>query len=149
MVQETIEELEFGIKAENEGGKATWLECFSTRNALWKRTINGMMLQFIQQLNGQNFYCKWYILSITQFSSHAGLVRLLRRHFLQECRNGVRRSPYFESCLLLMIPCLSRLSPYVIQTILGAVSVVGTVPALYLIEAWGRRRVSEYSISFT
>lgn len=33
------------------------------------------------------------------------------------------------------------LSPYVIQTILGAVSVVGTVPALYLIETWGRRKV--------
>ncbi len=58
LVAEVVEELEFGIKAENEGGKATWLECFSTRNALWKRTGNGMMLQFIQQLNGQNFYCE-------------------------------------------------------------------------------------------
>lgn len=58
LVIETIEELEFAIKAENEGGKATWLECFSSRNMLWKRTLNGMMLQFIQQLNGQNFYCK-------------------------------------------------------------------------------------------
>lgn len=56
LVTESIDELEFGIKAENEGGKAGWLECFSTRNALWKRTGNGMMLQFIQQLNGQNFY---------------------------------------------------------------------------------------------
>lgn len=58
LVAETVEELELGIRAENEGGKATWAECFSTRNALWKRTLNGMMLQFIQQLNGQNFYCK-------------------------------------------------------------------------------------------
>ena len=58
IVVELIEELEFGIRAENEGGKATWLECFSERNLLWKRTINGIMLQFIQQLNGQNFYCK-------------------------------------------------------------------------------------------
>lgn len=57
VVLETIEELEYGIRAENEGGKATWLECFSERNKLWKRTLNGMMLQFIQQLNGQNFYC--------------------------------------------------------------------------------------------
>lgn len=57
-VQEAIEELQFGIKAENEGGKVTWMECFSKRNMLWKRTINGMMLQFIQQLNGQNFYCE-------------------------------------------------------------------------------------------
>ena len=57
VVIETIEELEYAIRAENEGGKATWAECFSTRNLLWKRTTNGMMLQFIQQLNGQNFYC--------------------------------------------------------------------------------------------
>ena len=57
LVVELMEELEFAIRAENEGGKATWIECFSTRNMLWKRTLNGMMLQFIQQLNGQNFYC--------------------------------------------------------------------------------------------
>ncbi len=64
VVIETIEELELGIRAENEGGKATWAECFSTRNMLWKRTMNGMMLQFIQQLNGQNFYCTSRILVI-------------------------------------------------------------------------------------
>jgi sugar porter (SP) family MFS transporter len=102
LVSEDMEELAFGIKAENEGGKAGWLECFSARNALWKRTGNGMMLQFIQQLNGQNFY---YYYGDTFFQS-AG----------------------------------TQLSPYVIQTILGAVSVVGTIPALYLIETWGRRR---------
>lgn len=102
LVMELIEELELGIKEENEGGKATWLECFSTRNQLWKRTSNGMMLQFIQQLNGQNFY---YYYGDTFFKS-AG----------------------------------TTLSPYVIQTILGAVSFVGTVPALILIETWGRRR---------
>lgn len=102
MVTETLEELEYAIHAENDGGKATWLECFSERNMLWKRTINGMMLQFIQQLNGQNFY---YYYGDTFFKS-AG----------------------------------TTLSPYVIQTILGAVSVAGTVPALYLIDTWGRRR---------
>jgi hypothetical protein len=58
LVLDIVEELEVGIRAENEGGKATWAECFSSRNLLWKRTMNGMMLQFIQQLNGQNFYCK-------------------------------------------------------------------------------------------
>ena len=57
-MDETIEELEFAIRAENEGGKATWMECFSTRNALWKRTINGMMLECLQPLHGQSFYCK-------------------------------------------------------------------------------------------
>jgi len=61
-----------------------------------------MMLQFIQQLNGQNFY---YYYGDTFFKS-AG----------------------------------TTLSPYVIQTILGAVSVVGTVPALHLIVSWGRRK---------
>lgn len=59
LVEETIEELDYAINAENEGGKATWAECFSTRNKLWLRTGHGMMLQFIQQLNGQNFYCKY------------------------------------------------------------------------------------------
>ncbi|PFH49826.1 hypothetical protein AMATHDRAFT_75996 [Amanita thiersii Skay4041] len=103
LVEELVEELEFGIKAENEGGHATWLECFSTRNNLWKRTGNGMMLQFIQQLNGQNFY---YYYGDTFFQS-AG----------------------------------TRLSPYVIQVVLGAVSVVGTVPSLILIETWGRRQL--------
>ncbi|KAI5118779.1 hypothetical protein M0805_005660 [Coniferiporia weirii] len=102
LVLDAIEEIDAGIRAENEGGKATWLECFSSRNQLWKRTLNGMMLQFIQQLNGQNFY---YYYGDTFFKS-AG----------------------------------TQLSPYVIQTILGAVSVVGTLPALYLIETWGRRR---------
>ncbi|EGO05363.1 hypothetical protein SERLA73DRAFT_101147 [Serpula lacrymans var. lacrymans S7.3] len=102
LVYDLVEELDMAIKLENEGGKATWLECFSTRNALWKRTLNGMMLQFIQQLNGQNFY---YYYGDTFFQS-AG----------------------------------TQLSPYVIQTILGAVSVAGTLPALYLIETWGRRR---------
>lgn len=58
LVKEQFEELQAGIRAENEGGKATWAECFGRRNMLWKRTLNGMMLQFIQQLNGQNFYCK-------------------------------------------------------------------------------------------
>ncbi|KAI0937325.1 hypothetical protein AcV5_005259 [Taiwanofungus camphoratus] len=102
VVIEIMDELDFGIKAENEGGKASWLECFSTRNQLWKRTINGMMLQFIQQLNGQNFY---YYYGDTFFRS-AG----------------------------------TQLSPYVIQVILGAVSVAGTLPALYLVDTWGRRK---------
>ncbi|KAH9937389.1 general substrate transporter [Fomitopsis serialis] len=102
LVTDAIEELEYGIHAENDGGKATWLECFSTRNMLWKRTINGMMLQFIQQLNGQNFY---YYYGDTFFKS-AG----------------------------------TELSAYVIQVILGAVSVAGTIPALYLIDTWGRRK---------
>ncbi|KAI9067199.1 general substrate transporter [Trametes sanguinea] len=102
VVIEIIEELEYGIRAENEGGKATWMECFSERNMLWKRTLNGMMLQFIQQLNGQNFY---YYYGDTFFKS-----------------------------------ANTPLDAYDIQAILGGVSVVGTIPALYLIEAWGRRK---------
>lgn len=31
------------------------------RLTVWKRTMNGMMIQFLQQLNGQNFYyCERY-----------------------------------------------------------------------------------------
>ncbi|KAK4705500.1 hypothetical protein P7C70_g705, partial [Phenoliferia sp. Uapishka_3] len=54
LVGEILAELEEGIREENEGGKAGWLECFSP--SVRMRTINGMMLQFLQQLNGQNFY---------------------------------------------------------------------------------------------
>ena len=57
VVEAHIAELAEAIKAENEGGKATWAACFSTRNAMRRRTCNGIMLQCIQQLNGQNFYC--------------------------------------------------------------------------------------------
>ncbi|PCH36914.1 sugar transporter [Wolfiporia cocos MD-104 SS10] len=102
IVREIIEELEIAIRAENEGGKVTWMECFSQRNMLWKRTINGMMLQFIQQLNGQDFY---FYYGDTFFQA-AG----------------------------------TQLSPYVIQSILGGISVAGAIPALYVIDAWGRRR---------
>jgi len=102
LVQEEIDELTEAIREENEGGQNGWMECFSHRNKLYWRTINGMMLQFIQQLNGQNFY---YYYGDTFFRS-AG----------------------------------SPLSAYVIQVLLGGVSVVGTIPGMYVIEAWGRRR---------
>ncbi|KIY65663.1 general substrate transporter [Cylindrobasidium torrendii FP15055 ss-10] len=102
LIEDLVEDLLYGIKIENDGGKATWGECFSSRNMLWKRTMNGMMLQFIQQLNGQNFY---YYYGDTYFKS-AG----------------------------------TTLSPYAIQTILGGVSLVGTIPALASIERMGRRQ---------
>ncbi|KAJ2924765.1 hypothetical protein H1R20_g12329, partial [Candolleomyces eurysporus] len=107
LVDELVGELEFSIAAENVDGKATWAECFSS--SLWRRTVNGMMLQFIQQLNGQNFY---YYYGDT----------------------------FFESAGTHVVYAFESLSPYVIQVILGAVSVVGTVPALRLIETWGRRK---------
>ncbi|VDC04259.1 unnamed protein product [Peniophora sp. CBMAI 1063] len=102
IVEEEISTLKMGIAAENEGGKVGWLECFSRRNQLWKRTLNGMMLQFIQQLNGQNFY---YYYGDTFFKA-AG----------------------------------TTMSPYVIQVVLGAVSVAGTFPAFVAIERLGRRK---------
>lgn len=100
VVLETIEELQFGINAENEGGKATWAECFSTRNMLWKRTMNGMMLQFIQQLNGQNFYCKLDVLEVEAvvLTFHD---RLLRADVLPELRRHaqpVRRADHSRRC---------------------------------------------------
>ncbi|KAK4050245.1 hypothetical protein OIV83_003566 [Microbotryomycetes sp. JL201] len=53
LVNDIMAELDEGIRAENDGGKATWFECFS--KSVRHRTINGMMLMFFQQLNGQNF----------------------------------------------------------------------------------------------
>ncbi|WVQ96594.1 hypothetical protein IAU59_003699 [Kwoniella sp. CBS 9459] len=57
ITQDVMRELEDAIKQENDGGKAGWLECISfNQSMMWKRTLNGCMVQFLQQLNGQNFY---------------------------------------------------------------------------------------------
>jgi hypothetical protein len=64
--------------------------------------------------------------------------RLLWRHLLSECR--CRASLKCFSSMRFR-SCNNRLSPYIIQTVLGAVSVAGTLPALYFIETWGRRKV--------
>ena len=50
-----------GIRAEKEAFAGTnwltgWFVCFSTKQKMWYRTGLGMMLQTLQQLNGQNFY---------------------------------------------------------------------------------------------
>lgn len=108
VVIETIEELEFGIRAENDGGKATWLECFSTRNQLWKRTINGMMLQFIQQLNGQNFYCMCPSTRPLNLDLTSSFSRLLRRHVLQERRHKVSLQPCAVVFTVLTLSCQPR-----------------------------------------
>ena len=65
-------------------------------------------------------------------------IRLLWGHVLPKRGNAVGRRCACSFCASLK---RYRLSPYVIQTILGAVSVAGTVPSLSLIETWGRRRV--------
>lgn len=70
------------------------------------------------------------------------MFRLLRRHLLPECGDSVSVKKDDSLVSSAEYPSIFRLSPYVIQTILGAVSVAGTVPALILIETWGRRRVS-------
>lgn len=56
-----LAEMKQGIDEENRtfAGHSylgAYLVCFSPKNQMWKRTINGMMLQTLQQLNGQNFY---------------------------------------------------------------------------------------------
>lgn len=112
LVDELVGELEYAINAENEGGKATWAECFSTRNFLWKRTINGMMLQFIQQLNGQNFYCKSYLSTSYVWADHT-CIRLLWRHLLP--KRGYRVREIIWICRMFIdrdtdcLPMLSRL----------------------------------------
>lgn len=54
--QEMLMELEEALAIENAEGKGSWLELFELKGHMWKRTLNGMMIQFLQQLNGQNFY---------------------------------------------------------------------------------------------
>lgn len=100
-------EMKEGIDEENRAfaGKSylgSYLSCFSREHQMWKRTLNGMMLQTLQQLNGQNFY--YYYL------------------------------PLLSSTLAL------PLTPFQIQFILGAVSLVATVPAIISIEKLGRRQ---------
>ncbi|EPQ60026.1 general substrate transporter [Gloeophyllum trabeum ATCC 11539] len=110
LVDDVLAELQYGIKAENEGGRAGWAECFSRNARLGYRTVNGMMLQGLQQINGQNFYCDNFELVVTDYYGDT----------------------FFQSAG-------APLSPYSIQTILGVVSVVGTLPSLVLIETFGRR----------
>lgn len=69
LVDDIIAELEEGLHAENDGGKAGWIECFR-KDVRW-RTWNGIMLQFLQQLNGQNFY--YYYGAIFFASAGTGL----------------------------------------------------------------------------
>lgn len=59
--QEMLVELEEAVAIENAEGKGSWLELFSPKGYMWKRTLNGMMIQFLQQLNGQNFYVSTHI----------------------------------------------------------------------------------------
>ncbi|KAK4049885.1 hypothetical protein OIO90_005274 [Microbotryomycetes sp. JL221] len=49
LVTEILAELDEGIRIENEGGKATWFECFG--KTVRHRTLNGMILMMLQQLN--------------------------------------------------------------------------------------------------
>ncbi|KAL8277843.1 hypothetical protein RQP46_009662 [Phenoliferia psychrophenolica] len=79
LVDEIMQELTEGVRAENEGGKATWMECFSPEVRM--RTINGMMLQFLQQLNGQNFY--YY------YGDTCGLLLSLSSYGIQAILGGV------------------------------------------------------------
>lgn len=50
LAREIYDDLEEAVAAENADGQASWLECFSTRSMMWKRTLNGMMIQFLQQV---------------------------------------------------------------------------------------------------
>lgn len=49
-------ELQEAVAIENAEGKGSWLELFSRKGHMWKRTMNGMMIQFFQQMSAQNFY---------------------------------------------------------------------------------------------
>lgn len=65
--------------------------------------------------------------------------------FFQSAGSSYVILPSFFNESLNCISLTSSLDPYAIQAILGAVSVLGTIPALVLIEKMGRRRVSELS----
>lgn len=54
LVHEEIAELEALLAVEEQAGKGRWIDLLSTKHQLWKRTLNACMIQFVQQLNGQN-----------------------------------------------------------------------------------------------
>lgn len=56
LAREIYEELDEAVAIENAEGKASWPECFRYSNNMLWRTMNGIMIQFLQQLCGQNFY---------------------------------------------------------------------------------------------
>ncbi|KAJ9116258.1 hypothetical protein QFC24_006773 [Naganishia onofrii] len=56
LVHEEIAELEALLAVEEQAGKGRWIDLLSTKHQLWKRTMNACVIQFVQQLNGQNFY---------------------------------------------------------------------------------------------
>lgn len=66
-----LEEMKAFIDAEQATFAGTnfftgYVKCFAREKQLWRRTLAGMLLQFFQQLNGQNFY---YYYGATFFSS--------------------------------------------------------------------------------
>jgi len=112
--------------------------CFSTEGQVWKRTIHGMMLQTMQQLNGQNFYyCESCLLESfdRDFLSTALLSLLTSLFFLfRSLHFSIDYGPtFFKKANI-------ALNSYQIQFILGAVSWVATFPALITIEKVGRRK---------
>lgn len=103
-----FDEMEYFISKEREVFKdynyiTAYAKCFARDKQMWRRTVQGCMLQIFQQLNGQNFYYYY------------GPV-------------------FFQSAAL-------PLGSYAVQFILGIVSLICTVPALYTIERVGRRNL--------
>ncbi|KAJ9105826.1 hypothetical protein QFC19_003394 [Naganishia cerealis] len=92
LVQEELADLEALLAVEEQAGKGRWIDLLSTKHQLWKRTMNACVIQFVQQLNGQNFYYFY--------------VRIVRTESLR-----------------------------------GMVTFAGCIPALWLIERLGRRKM--------
>lgn len=60
-MEEELKDMEHFIELEREHFAGTnfftaYFKCFSREAQLWRRTLQGMLLQTLQQLNGQNFY---------------------------------------------------------------------------------------------
>ncbi|PWN39407.1 putative monosaccharide transporter [Ceraceosorus guamensis] len=106
-LEHDLVDMQEGIEAENQAFKGYnyvtgYVLCFAKQGQMWRRTLTAIMLQILQQLNGQNYY---YYYGPTFFSK-ANI----------------------------------QLQPLQIQFLFGAISLVCTVPALYLVEKMGRRK---------
>jgi SP family sugar:H+ symporter-like MFS transporter len=144
--REVALELEEAIAAENAEGKASWVECFSIKNRMFHRTMNGMMIQVCtlkMSWNGGGGglnHCGGPPPS-SIFALHIDYLRHCIQtsadgKFLQQM-NGQNFYYYYAPVFFKNIS--GSLDAFTIQLLLGGVSFAMVMPAMWTIEHMGRR----------
>ncbi|KAJ9108189.1 hypothetical protein QFC20_003552 [Naganishia adeliensis] len=124
LVHEEIAELEALLAVEEQAGKGRWIDLLSTKHQLWKRTMNACMIQTVSTMQQEHW----------KQGAHALLCRV------SLCLPSV----YYFYGATFFAQSNTGLNSYQIQFILGMVTFVGCIPALWLIERMGRRKMLLY-----